>query len=646
MNNNSSINHFPTSYQEFIHLSRYARWVEDENRRETWHETVDRYIDYMCGVKCKGKIPKEIKEELRAAILGLQVMPSMRCLMTAGKALERDEIAGYNCSYVAVNNIRAFDETMYILMCGTGVGFSVERQEVNKLPEISDDFHATDTTIYVADSKIGWAKAFRELLSLLYVGQVPKWDMSNIRPAGSRLKTFGGRASGPEPLEDLFRFAVAMFKGAAGRKLTSLECHDLMCKTAQVVVVGGVRRSACISLSNLSDDRMRHAKDGNWYDLEPQRALANNSVAYTERPEMGTFMAEWQALYNSKSGERGIFNREAAIKQAAKNGRRDIEHDFGTNPCSEIILRSKGLCNLTEVIIRHDDTPATIKNKVRLATILGTIQATLTDFRYISKAWKTNAEEECLLGVSMTGIMDNDLTNGQYGRDKLVKNLEAFRQVAIETNEEWAKKLKINQAAAITCVKPSGTVSQLCDSASGIHARYSHYYIRTVRADKKDPLAQLMRDQGVPHEDDVINPENLVFSFPVKAPEKAIVQSEVSALSQLEMWQIYQDHWCEHKPSVTISVKEKEWLQVAAWVYEHFNAVSGISFLPYAGHSYRQAPYQEIDEKEYKELLKKMPESMDWTKLAEYEKEDQSAGSKTMACSGENGACELVDLVK
>ena len=631
----------PTKYQEFIHLSRYSRWLPKEGRRETWRETVTRYFDFFqehLKQSCKYSLDKSLREELEDAVIHLKIMPSMRCLMTAGEALKRENIAGYNCSYVAVDRPQAFDEILYVLMNGTGVGFSVERQFVSNLPTVADEFHPSDTTIVVQDSKMGWAKAFKELVAMLYHGQIPKWDLSKVRPAGAPLKTFGGRASGPEPLRRLFEFTKEIFQNAHGRKLSSIECHDIVCKTAEIVVVGGVRRSALISLSNLSDDRMRVAKSGQWWIDNGQRALANNSACYTEKPDIGIFMDEWKALYDSKSGERGIFNRESAKKIAEKNERRDVGYDFGTNPCSEIILRSREFCNLSEVVVRPEDTEHTLLNKVRLATILGTFQSTLTNFKYVSKDWKKNCIEERLLGVSLTGIMDNKWTAGKLnGLDVLLKNL---KQMSVDTNKEWSKKLKINQSAAITCVKPSGTVSQLVDSASGIHARHNPYYIRTVRGDKKDPLTKMMVEQGFPAEDDVMKPnDTTVFSFPIKCSPDAVFRQDLTAIEQLELWKTYQVHWCEHKPSVTISVKEEEWIDVGAWVYKNFDLMSGVSFLPYSEHTYKQAPYQDCNEKEYKDLLNKMPTSVDWNKLSEYEKSDMTVGSQELACSA--GSCEI-----
>jgi ribonucleoside-triphosphate reductase len=635
-------NYLPTTYQEFIHLSRYSRWLPEEGRRETWDETVSRYFDFFTEhlkETVNFDLTKALRNELEQSVLGLRIMPSMRCMMTAGEALKRENIAGYNCSYIAVDRPQAFDEILYVLMNGTGVGFSVERQYVNELPRIADEFHSTDTTITVADSKMGWAKALKELVGMLYIGQIPRWDLSKIRPAGAPLKTFGGRASGPEPLESLFNFTVTVFQNAAGRKLTSLEAHDIVCKIAEVVVVGGVRRSALISLSNLSDDRMRHAKSGQWWNENAQRALANNSAAYSEKPDIGIFMDEWKALYDSKSGERGIFNRESAVWMASKNGRRNTEdYEFGTNPCSEIILRSREFCNLSEVVVRTSDTRESLLEKVRLATILGTFQSTLVNFKYVSKSWRKNCEEERLLGVSLTGIMDCKYTNGKDKNLKLL--LKELKDVAVQTNEEFAKKLGINQSVAVTCVKPSGTVSQLTDSASGIHARHNPYYIRTVRGDKKDPLTKMMVDQGFPVEDDVMNPSHTsVFSFPHKVDNGAVFRTDMTAIDQLELWKTYQEYWCEHKPSVTISVKEHEWLEVGAWTYENFNYMSGVSFLPFSEHTYKQAPYQDCTKEEYEVLLTKMPKNVEWNKLSEYEQTDMTIGAQELACAA--GFCEI-----
>ena len=631
-------NHLPTDYQTFIATSRYARWIEEKGRRETWGETVQRYTDYLHskGINLTG----QDWDDIEGAILELEVMPSMRALMTAGAAADRDNTCIYNCSYVAVDHPRAFDEAMFILLCGTGVGFSVERQAISQLPEISASLADSDDLIVVQDSKEGWAKSLRKLISHLYTGDIPKWDLSKVRPAGSRLKTFGGRASGPEPLNDLFKFVVAKFKGATGRRLNSIECHDIMCKIGEVVVVGGVRRSAMISLSNLSDTRMAHAKSGSWWENEPQRALANNSACYTEKPDMETFLREWLALVESKSGERGIFSRVAAEAHVAKNGRRETGYAWGTNPCSEIILRSNQFCNLTEVVVRETDDLETLKRKVRLATILGTAQSTFTHMPYLRPIWTKNTASERLLGVSLTGIMDHPVLGKNVDSAKW---LAEMKQVAIDTNAEYAERLGIEVSAAITCVKPSGTVSQLVDSASGIHARHSDYYIRTVRGDNKDPLTQFLKDAGIPAEADVMKPDaTTVFSFPTKSPSSAVTRNAMTAIQQLELWKTYAEQWCEHKPSVTITVRDHEWLLVGSWVFDNFDLCSGISFLPHSDHTYAQAPYQECTAAEYADMKQKMPTSIDWSALSLYEKEDHTSGSQTLACT--SGACEIVDI--
>jgi ribonucleoside-diphosphate reductase alpha chain len=647
----------PTQYQQFIHLSRYARWDYDKKRRETWGETVNRFFQFFqehLKEMCNYDLENGELEKLKKEVMSLNVMPSMRCMMTAGEALRKENIAGYNCSYVKIDNPRSFDEILYVLMNGTGVGFSVEADHVSQLPLIAEEFHPTDTTIVVADSKLGWAKAYKELLSLLWSGQVPKWDLSKVRSAGTPLKTFGGRASGPEPLDDLFHFSTKVFQDAAGRKLKPIECHDIVCKIAAIVVVGGVRRSALISLSDLNDGEMRKAKSGQWWEYNGQRALANNSVNYKEKPNVGTFMREWNSLYDSKSGERGMYNGASAKSQVSKLNerekdenqefikRREPREDFGTNPCSEIILRSREFCNLSECIVRRHDTSESLAEKVRVATILGTFQSTLTNFRYLTKEWERNCSDERLLGVSLTGILDNPLTSGRKkGLDELLQNL---RKVAVETNKEWSNKLGVNRSAAITCVKPSGTVSQLVDSASGIHARHSEYYIRTVRADNKDPLCKMMKQNGFPNEPDVTKPNHTtVFSFPTQSPKDAICRTDMTAIEQLELWSTYQEHWCEHKPSITVTVKENEWPEVGSWVWNNFDDISGISFLPFSDHTYRQAPYQDCTKSEYDEMLKLIPENVDWSKLSEYEQQDFTAGSQELACSADGG-CEIVDI--
>lgn len=631
-------NPFNTPYQEFIYKSRYAKWLPEEGRRENWDETVQRLVSYY-GKQTGWKGAIEDWDDLYEAIYNLEVMPSMRALMTAGPALDRCHVAAYNCAYLTVDSLRSFDETMYVLMCGTGVGFSVESKYIDQLPKISEEFSDSDTTIVVQDSKEGWAKALRELISLLVAGQVPSWDVSKVRPAGARLKTFGGRASGPEPLVALFKYCVGKFKNAAGRRLTSVECHDIMMNIAATVIVGGVRRSAMISLFDVTDDRMNMSKFGAWWESEPNRAYANNSAVYdNRRPDVGFFMKKWKDLYDSKSGEPGLFSRYACQAIAGRNGRRDASFDFGTNPCSEIILRPFEFCNLTEVVVRPADTLDTLKRKVRLASVLGTIQSTFTDFKYLRKKWKDNCDEERLLGVSLTGVCDNiELLGG----DSVLVQL---REVAIQTNKEWAEILNIPQSAAVTCVKPSGTVSQLVDSASGLHTRHSPYYLRTVRADNKDPVTAFLKDQGVYNEPDAVKPDSqTVFYFPTKSPQSSITREDMSAVDMLNLWEKLQDDWCEHKPSATINVKDDEWMDVAAWVFNKFDKLSGVSFLPYDGGTYKQAPYQEITEEEYNDWCKKHPlPSIDWEKLKEYEKEDNTTGMQEFACTG--NVCEIVSV--
>jgi ribonucleoside-diphosphate reductase alpha chain len=621
------------AYQQYIHKSRYARYLPEEQRRESWEETVARYVGFW---QEREQVSEEEAEQIREAIVALEVMPSMRAMMTAGEALKRDNVAGFNCSYLPIDHQKSFDELMYILLCGTGVGYSVERQYITKLPEVAEEFHATDTVINVADSKIGWAKSFRELVSLLYSGQLPRWDVSRVRSAGSPLQTFGGRASGPEPLVELFTFTTELFQGAAGRKLSSIECHDLCCKIASCIVVGGVRRSALISLSNLTDDRLRRSKHGQWWDENPQRGLANNSACYTEKPDFEAFLNEWTSLYESRSGERGVFSRVASQKQAAKNGRRDEDHEFGTNPCSEIILRPYQFCNLSEIVVRPDDTLDTLKEKTRIATILGTLQATLTDFRYLRKIWKDNTEEEALLGVSLTGIMDHPLLCGRGDNEELKRWLTEMRNEAITTNEKWARKLGIKQSTAISAIKPSGTVSQLVDSASGIHPRYSEQYVRRVRADGRDPLCTVLEAAGVPSEDDMMNPSTKVFAFPIASPEGAVTASDMGAMEQLELWELYQDYWCEHKPSMTCYYRDHEFLEVGQWLYNKFDKVSGISFLPYSDHTYQQAPYTPVCAEALAELKDGFPTEIDWDIN---ERSDMTEGAQQLACVA--GSCEL-----
>lgn len=627
-------------YNTFIAKSRYSRYLDDKGRREHWSETVARYFDFMTEhlkTKQNYTLSPELRKELETAVVNLEVVPSMRAVMTAGPALERQNVAAFNCSYLPIDDPKAFDEAMYILLCGTGVGFSVEQQYVSKLPEVPEQLFASQTTIVVSDSKEGWAKSLRQLIALLYSGEVPRYDLSKVRPAGARLKVFGGRASGPGPLEELFKFTIAKFRGAVGRRLSSIECHDILCKIGEVVVVGGVRRSAMISLSDLSDDKMAHAKAGNWWDGQGQRALANNSATYAETPSIGQFMREWSSIYESHSGERGIFNREASQKQAAKNGRRDETYAFGTNPCSEIILRPYQFCNLSSCIVRSYDTVSTLENKVRLATILGTFQASLTEFPYLRKIWEKNTKEEALLGVSMTGICDNELLNNPDDED-LPARLERLRDVAITTNIEFAAAIGINQSVAVTAIKPEGTVSQLCSTASGIHPQHSKYYIRRVRADNKDPLTQFMLSSGFVGEPCYLKPDSTtVFSFPVKVDDGGLLREDLTAIQHLRLWLLFQRHYCEHKPSVTISVREDEWMDVGAWVYRHFDEVTGVSFLPMDGGTYKQAPYEDCDEETYNKLKALVPNAVDWENFKEYD--DNVEGAQTLSCTA--GGCEI-----
>ncbi len=641
INDHGSIKDF---YRNFIHISRYARWIESENRRETWVETVDRYMSFMKNhlVTNHGYSENDKTfEEIRNAVIDHKIMPSMRALMTAGPALDRDHIAAYNCSFIAVDSPRAFDEAMYILMNGTGVGFSVEQKYMSLLPVVAEELYKTDTVIVVDDSKLGWAKSYKELIALLYQGQIPKWDLTKVRPAGARLKTFGGRASGPDPLDSLFRFTIDIFRNAAGRRIKSIEAHDLMCKIGEVVVVGGVRRSALISLSNLDDFEMAKAKSGQWWEDNGQRALANNSAVYNIKPNTAQFLREWRNLYESKSGERGIYNIESVRKHVDKFGRRDSSKVMGTNPCGEILLRPNEFCNLTEVVIEADDKVEDLAEKVRLATILGTWQSTLTNFKYIRKTWKDNCEEERLLGVSLTGIYGNKITS--TNNKDLPGILDSLREESVLTNSQEAEKLGINPSLSITCVKPSGTVSQLTGVSSGIHPWYSEYYLRSVRGDNKDPLTSFLKDAGIPNEPDVMKPEDTtVFYFPIKAPKNSVLTKDLTAIDHLEMWKTYRKHWTEHNPSVTINVHEDEWLRVGSWVYDNFDSVGGVSFLPSSEHTYKQAPYQEITKEEYEKSLSEMPTTIDWSVLSLYETVDTTTGSQELSCTA--GVCEIVDF--
>lgn len=636
-------------YQSFIAISRYSRWVEEKQRREFWEESADRYLTFLSehALNNYGYDMSDDMSFLREKFVGLEALGSMRALMTAGPALERSNIAGYNCSYLPMDDVVAFDELLYILMNGTGVGFSVEKKYVEKLPVVPKfikSFYAQ--TIYISDSKEGWAHALRALVSALYAGSVPSWDVGAVRPAGARLKTFGGRSSGPEPLVELFEFVTKIFKGAIGRKLTTLEVFDIVCKIASVVVVGGVRRSALIALTDLDDQDLATAKSGEWYIEHPYRGLANVSAVYNERPTQSQFMQEWHTIYDSKSGERGIFNREASRNQAAKYGRRDPSIDYGTNPCSEIILRPYQFCNLSTVVVQQGDTLAQLADKINAAAIFGTVQSTLTDFNYLRPVWKENTEEERLLGISMTGQMGHPVLNGSKGTEELEIWLNYLRGIAVATNIVWADKLGINPSAAVTCVKPEGTTSQLANAASGMHTWHSKFYRRNVRADKKDPLTRLMIDAGVPYEDDVMNNSAVVFGFPVAAPEDALTRTDLGAIKHLDLWLAYQRHFTEHKPSVTITIKEDEWLDTAAWVWKNFDELSGVAFLPYSDHTYTQAPYEDLTKGEYDVMVSEMPASIPWEDLSWYELFDQTVGTQSLACTADGGqGCEVVDLI-
>jgi ribonucleoside-triphosphate reductase (thioredoxin) len=628
------------TYEQIIHVTKYARYLEDKKRRETWEETVTRYVDFMSSkVDLKGSY-----KELHGALLRQDIVPSMRLLMTAGEACERDNIAAFNCAYTSISSKRVFSEILYILMNGTGIGFSNERKMIDNLPTIPKELSESGDVIVVADSKRGWAVAFRKLMSSLWEGDIPNIDYSKIRPAGARLKTFGGRASGAVPLQNLFTFVTETFKIAQGRKLNSLEVHDIVCMIGDIVVVGGVRRSALIGLSNLTDHRMRDAKTGQWYlpvqdGGNPHRMLANNSVCYTEQPDAKTFLEEWLSLVKSGSGERGIFNRIAAQNQAARWGRRSADLDYGCNPCSEIILRDKQFCNLTEVVVRQSDTYNELKKKIELATILGTYQSTLTDFKFLSEEWKKNTDEERLLGVSLTGIMDSPLLNGSKDMAGLPKILEELRDHARKVNIKWAERFNVSVSTAITCVKPSGTVSQLVNSSSGIHARFAPYYIRRIQLDKKDPVCQYLLDNGFPLVDYEAKKETtMVASFPMKAPEGSVMRTDMTAIEQMEIWLIYQDHFCEHKPSCTVYVKEHEWVEVGAWVWKHFNRISGISFLPHSDHVYQQAPYEDLTKEQYEAMLATMPEGIDWSEMIE--DKDNTTATQELACTAAGG-CEV-----
>lgn len=631
-------------YQQFIHLSRYARWRDDLGRRESWSETVERYVDYMAEKVSRDtdfEVTDVLKEDLRESILNRDVLPSMRALMTAGPALERENIAGYNCSYLAVDHPRSFDEALYILMNGTGVGYSVEQQDVTQLPSIPMRNDEDIVMFTVPDSKRGWAEALKHVLDCLYEGRMPAWDLSQIREAGARLKTFGGRASGPEPLNDLLRFVMRVFYFAQGRKLTPLEAHEIMCKIGEVVVVGGVRRSALICLTDLDDLEMRDAKNGKFWETKPHLSLANISAVYDKKPSRYDFDKEFDALVASGSGERGIFSRYGA-KAAAKEINRKAGPLKGTNPCGEIVLRNNQFCNLSTVVVRPEDTLEELKEKVVRAAYLGTFQATLTNFDYLRPIWKENTEEERLLGVSLSGLFGHPVLSGRKGMEMLEEWLFEMRMAAKFANIYLSGLLGINPAAAVTCIKPEGTTSQLVGVSSGSHPWFAEQYIRNVRGDVKDPLSQFLSAVGIPSETDIISDQNLVFSFPIAAPEGALTREDLTAVEHLELWAAYREHWTDHNPSVTINVRDNEWDEVREWVWENFDKITGVSFLPYDDHVYEQAPYVPVSDKEFEDLQAKMPEHIDWSELSFFEATDETNGSQELSCM--SGACDIVKI--
>lgn len=629
--------YFKNSLAEFVYYRTYSRWMDKENRRETWIETVDRYINFM-RENIGSRLDEKEYEELRLAILNQEIMPSMRLMWSAGDAARKTNVCAYNCSFIAPSKLEDFAEIMYLLMCGTGAGFSVESQTVQQLPLIKKQTGEILPIYEIKDSKEDWGDSLTAGMKAWYEGKDIKFDYSKLRLAGERLKTMGGRSSGPEPLRALLDFTRSKILNRQGKRLTNLDVHDIICKIGEVVVMGGVRRSALISLSDLDDEEMRHSKEGQFYLNEPQRQMANNSAVYNQRPTAAEFMEEWLALAKSGTGERGIFNRGGLESQLPERRWKVFAKDSataGTNPCGEIILKSKQFCNLTEVVARHEDTAETLLKKTRLATILGTYQSTLTNFPYISKEWKKNCEEERLLGVSLTGQWDSPASRSP----EIVKKL---KMLAIEVNKEYAKKFGINPSTCITCVKPSGTVSQLVDSASGMHTRHAKYYIRRIRISATDPLFQMLKDQKFPYYPEVGQAEGsastYVLEFPVKAPDGAVTRNSLSALDQLEHWKLIKENFTEHNPSVTISVGNDEWISTANWLYQNWNILGGLSFLPRVDHSYALAPYEEISEEKYYELLAKMPE-IDFSEIVVYEKEDSTQGAKELACVA--GVCEV-----
>lgn len=627
-----------TPYQDFIFYRTYSRWNDDLGRRETWQETVDRYMSFM-RKNVGDKLTFEEYQEIREAILKHEVMPSMRLMWGAGGPTARCNVSAYNCSYLAIKELRDFAETLYLLCSGTGVGFSVEKAAVDQLPVVQPQKGVPSKYFVIDDSKEGWAEALHDCLHALFNGEDAIFDFSQIRPAGARLKTMGGRAAGPQPLMDLLEFTKEVVLARQGKKLRPIDVHDIMTKIGEIVVAGGVRRSAMISLSDLEDAEVQHAKDGRFWEHSAHRALANNSAVYKQKPTREEFLSEWDALRKSGSGERGIFNRGSLTEQVP--ARRLFEWNgvvpalAGTNPCGEIVLKDKQFCNLTEIVARAEDTEETLLKKARIATILGTYQSTLTDFKFLSSEWKRNCEDERLLGVSITGQWDSPAV-----RDEQV--LTRMKHVAQDTNSEYAKRFGINPSTAITCVKPSGTVGQLVNASPGLHARYSEYYLKRVRISVTDPLFKMLRDLGVPSHPEVGQGEStantFVLDFPIASPQGAVTADKLSAIAQLEHWLMMKRSWTEHNPSCTIYIKDGEWEQVRDWIYEHWDLVGGLSFLPYEDHVYELAPYTPISKEEYEKLASLFPK-IDFSVLTRYEKDDETTGAQELACVA--GGCEL-----
>lgn len=632
----ASSKYFSNPYAEFIFYQMYSRWIDKLGRRETWIETVDRFMDFM-KANMGDKLSIQEYRDIRLGILNQDICPSMRLFWSAGEPCRKSNVWAYNCSYIAPTKLQDFGEIMYILMCGAGLGFAVESENVQQLPQIKKQIGGKLKTHVVKDSKEGWADAFVLALNTWFSGKDIEFDYSKVRPAGARLKTAGGRASGPQPLINLMNFTKEKILAKQGRRLSNIDVHDIVCQIGLIVVAGGVRRSALISLSELEDVEMRDAKKGQFYLTQPQRSMSNNSAIYDDKPTAEQFLDEWTALIKSKSGERGIYNRGSLAKQVPPRRWETLKNQPqpGLNPCGEINLRSKQFCNLTSIVVRGNDTEESLRRKMELATILGTYQATLTNFGYLSKDWKKNCEEECLLGVSITGYYDSELVRND-------QVLQMLRDVGVETNKKYAERFGINQSAAITCVKPHGNSSQMLDTASGMHPRYAPYYIRRVRVSRTDPMLKLAKDQGVPHFPEVGQTEDnattFVLEFPVKSPTNSVFKKEVSALELIKEWKRLKQNFTEHNPSVTISVGEDEWIKISNFIYENWDCVGGLSFLPRSNHVYKLSPYQEIDRDEYEKRIKVLGK-LDFAKLAYYEQQDNTIGAKELACV--SGGCEI-----